>query len=204
MNGFSLNSHSWKSIWREKENRWVLHHDSNWCGLLASVLMYSNCNVPGTRFNAIASILGVEQEWLFGFCNSASGEYKSKVKEICKRKSKKGQQCRDGREIGKFFKLAYLSDNFLQWSFYTTTKQSFDTHQWEPLEEYKILISMGMNYNPSLKKCAQCNLYGSVGKTYIYNEVAYYLNDIWDTTKFRPKEMLDLTCNEITIKKLLS
>lgn len=206
IDGFNINTHSWKSIWDPATSKWITRNDHSWCGILGSVLMYSNCIFYGPKINAVANVLGVEREWILGFCSALSGDYKGTVARVCKRKSKKGQQCRDGAEFGKFFKLAYLPDFFFQWYFSTTTEEFYHTHKWEPLEENKIFITLGMNYYKDIKKCSECNMYGGIGHSNFYNkkECSYHINDIWDSEKYKYKDTLDLSCNEIIIKNLLS
>jgi hypothetical protein len=200
---FHLDSTSWQSIFNKKFKEWIINHDNNWCGILGAVLLYSDCNFVGSRIEAVANILGVEKEWILGFLYTLNGNYKSLVNKICKRKSKKGQHCRDGREFGSLFKLAYLTDRFFINNFYTTSKEKFNTHKWEILEECKTFMTLSMNFNSNIKKCTECNMYG--GRCSEYNSNLYYINENWNDTRYRYlNNVIDLTCNEIIIKRLLS
>ncbi len=204
LDGFGLNYNSWKSGWDLDNLKWTFQKAHNWCGLLASILIYSDCNYFGSKIEATANVLGVEKEWLLGFTNTLAGSYESVTNRVCKRKSKKGQHCRDGREFGKIFKLAYLPDMIFEFNFAKTTEEFFNTHTWEPLEECKTFLSLGMNYNKNIKKCTQCNMYGGMNELLYHKEKHYYINDVWDTDKYKFREFWDLSCNEITIKNLLT
>lgn len=204
LDGFSINYNSWKSVWGVPSSKWVFNKAHNWTSIISAVLMYADSNFYGSKFEATANALGIEVEWLFGLCSTLNNSYISKVAKICKRKSKKGQQCRDGREFGKLFKLAYLSDVFFEWNFAKTSVEFFNTHQWQPLDDCKTFISLGMNYDTKIKKCAQCNMYGGKGDNKFYKTDQYYINDVWDSEKYKFREELNLTCNEIIIKNLLS
>jgi hypothetical protein len=72
------------------------------------------------------------------------------------------------------------------------------------LEECKTFLSLGMNYNKNIKKCLQCNMYGGMNELLYHKEKHYYINDVWDTDKYKFREFWDLSCNEITIKNLLT
>lgn len=202
--GFTLNDRTWKSVWNRNLSKWDIDHDFNQCGILAAVLMYSDCNFFGPKLEVVAHILGVEKEWILGFLNSLNGTYSAIVNKTYKRKTKKGQQCKDGREFGRLFKLAYLPEDFLPWYFSTTSEESFNTHNWEILEENKIFTTLGMNYNPNIKKCSTCNMFGGIAADYVYSNNIYYINDTWDSMKFKQNSFIDLSCNEIIIKRLLS
>lgn len=204
LDGFSINYNSWKSVWDLTSLKWTFNIAHNWTSIMGAVLMYADSSFFGSKFEATANALGIEVEWLFGFCSTLNNSYKSKVAKICKRKSKKGQQCRDGKEFGKLFKLAYLSEVFLEWNFTKTSVDFFNTHQWQSLDECKTFVSLGVNFNNKIQKCAQCNMYGGKGSDHYYKTEQYYINDAWDSEKFKYKEVLNLSCNEIVIKNLLS
>jgi len=167
--------------------------------------MYSECTFKGTNIQAVAHLLGVEREWILGFLSALCNKYKNDVNRVCKRKTVKGQHCKDGKEMGKLFKLAYLPSEFFQFNFATTNEELFNSHDWHALEECKTFMSIGMNYDSSIKKCSKCFMYGGINKSYVYENIdIHYLNEEWDTYKLNYKAVINLTCEEMIIKKLLS
>lgn len=201
--GFSINATSWKSVWDNNENKWKFSESHNWCGIVASVLMYSETSYHEDKIKVVSNILNVEKEWLMGFHSTLNGMYESTVESVCKRKSKKGQHCRDGREFGNLFRLAYLSEGILDWYFPTTTKKLYDTHDWKNLDDDKILISLGMNHDNKIKKCENCSMYGGWKTNRYYNTTTYHINNVWDTFIYKYKDVNDLSCNEVIIKNII-
>src|ERR1700748_3106615 len=120
--GTKIYNWQWGITWDKNKKYFrtsYIEDDFSYGNILAAVILFSNykANEPKEKTRVAAEILGVEYEWIQGFQNGIDGRYDSIVNEVTSRNSNKGRQCKDGIEIGRLLKYAYLVEDFVNSSY---------------------------------------------------------------------------------------
>lgn len=208
--GTRLHSWSWGVTWDRKNNKFKssYHESFTWGTILGAIILYSDYTKdierPPPKIEVAAEILGVDLCWVEGFCNGIDGRYPSKVYSVKKRKSLKGQQCRDGIELGKLLNIGYLTEDYVRTRFFPTPKEKYDTHSWVDIEENATLISMGIQKQKTIVKCSQCEMFGGSVFNHYDQSTAFHVGSAMnDKYLRRRKEPYEYSCNETLIKNIL-
>lgn len=207
--GTILHLWQWGITWDKSKKAFrtsYVENDFTWGTILASVILFSNytAEFPKEKTKIAAEILGVEHEWIQGFLNGLDGRYSGKVYYLSKRKSIKGQQCRDGIEIGKLLRTGYLAEDIIRMSYQPYTKDNYNTHNWIEIEENKILLSMGVIQKIKIFQCKECNMFGSCFFDQYYKHNSFYILKFLTGNKyFKKDDIFNYNCNEVLIKNIL-
>ncbi len=196
---------TWDNIKKKFRSSYIENH-FNYGTILAAVILFSNYTAEESKekTKVAAEILGIEHEWIQGFLNGIDGRYNSKVGEIAQRRSLKGQQCRDGIEIGNLLRTGYLAEDVIRTTFQPYTKENYDTHNWLDIEENKTLLSMGVVQKVKILKCKDCNMFGSAFVDRYYKKDTFYISKSLVGNKYyRSDDIFNCNCNEVIIKNIL-
>lgn len=210
--GTTIHSWQWGITWDKSKKSFRTSYVENnftWGTVLASVILFSNytADEPKEKTKVAAEILGVEHDWIKGFLNGLDIGYKrytSEVYEISRRKSIKGQQCRDGVEIGELLKTGYLAEEIIRSTYQPYTDKNYKTHNWEEIEQNKILLSMGVIQKIKIYKCKNCEMFGSYFfDKYSKTDSFYILKTLTGNRYFRADDIFNYNCDEVIIKNIL-
>jgi hypothetical protein len=212
--GCRLSTWQWGITWDTKKKYFrtsYVENDFTWGTILASVILYSNYKSQKSRekTKVAAEILGVDHSWIQGFINGIDNRYDSIVNGICKRKSMKAQQCRDGLEIGKLLKFGYLTEEIVKSTYQPYDKLNYETHNWIDIEQNNILFSMGVNQKYKILQCKKCDMYGSHinnnAQSYPYNtDSSFYISKTLIGKKYYKRgDVFNCNCDETIIKNIL-
>jgi hypothetical protein len=207
--GCRLSTWQWGITWDAKKKYFrtsYIENDFTWGTILASVILYSNykCDYAKEKTKVAAEILGVDHTWIQGFLNGIDGRYESIVSDICKRKTKKAQQCKDGIEIGKLLKVGYLAEDIIRSTYQPYDKINYETHDWLDVDENKILFSLGVNQKYKILQCKECKMYGSFFyDEYSKTKVFYISKTLIGTRYYKRDDVFNCNCTEVIIKNIL-
>ena len=206
--GCKLNAWQWGITWDSKGyfRTSYIENDFTWGTILSAVIIFSNHKFKSSieKTKAVSKILGIEHSWIQGFLYGIDGRYKSIVHDLSNRKSSKGQQCRDGKEVGSLLKLGYLTEDIIRSTYQPYDKKNYDTHNWVDIDENKILLSIGVNQQIKILKCKNCNMFGASFVEHFNKKLVFYISKfLVGKYYYRSGDFFNYSCNECIVKNIL-
>jgi len=202
--GFRLNTTTAGHIWNPYEDNYKFNL-SKWISILSSVIIYSNFNhkehLP--RNNVVADILNVKVDWIKGFIFATEGKYKNDTSQICKRKTERAIQCKDGIEIGNLIYLTYLTEYLYYSNYYRYDSKLFNSHKWIISSENQFMQSLGAQCKIVTFKCEKCNMYGGTFFDKYYKKDKYFIHNKINGMPAYKFSDYNYNCNETLIKNII-